>query len=344
MNATHTSNASGRPRKGSRFSTLIPVILALAGITVLLYPVVATQLNNARQQYIAYKYSKTEKQLDPKGVRDQLAAADEYNRHGPTSPILDPWLARVAKDNNPYQRYLGQLNLTEAMGRLVIPAAKVDLPIYHGTSMKTLEKGIGHLYGSSLPVGGKSTHAVLTGHTGLSTASLLDHLTDIKHGDPIYIQVAGRKLKYKVFDIKVVKPDQVSSLKVQKGRDLVTVITCTPYGINSHRLLITGERVPMDKTPVFDHRTPLAWSWWMIAIIAVAALALGALGWWLYFLWKHHTKDENNKSGIDAPGDVSTQPDLGSRQSRQYPPPPPSNYETNQTIPPNSSPSYRRNQ
>ena len=298
-----TSGASTQ-RKGkvqrSRGSTLIPVILALAGIAVLLYPVVATQWNNARQLQITYEYSKAEKYLDRQQLSDSFKAAQAYNRHTPGAPILDPWLARVAKDNNPYQVYLKQLNIVPEMGRLIIPGIKVDLPIYHGSQPDTLERGIGHLYGSSLPVGGKGTHAVLTGHSGLSTATLLDNLTKVKKGDAIYVQVAGQKLKYQVRWIRVVRPDEVKTLQRQEGKDLLTVLTCTPYGINSHRLLVTGVRVPMDKTDPFAGAGKLEWPWWMGAIIFVACLAALLLGWWL---WKQRRRDEDEEENKNISGD-----------------------------------------
>lgn len=275
----HRGRVDNRPARGRR-STLIPVILAVAGIVVLLYPVVATQWNNARQLKIAYEYSKAEKHIRREQLSASYKAAQEYNRHTPGAPILDPWLARVAKNNNPYQLYLKELSVLPEMGRLVVPKAKVDLPIYHGTQPETLERGIGHLYGSSLPVGGKSTHAVLTGHTGLSTATLLDNLTRMEIGDAIYVQVAGQKLKYRVKWIRVVRPEQVKTLQVQKDLDLLTIITCTPYGINSHRLLVTGIRVPMDSGNPFGVGR-LQWPWWVIIVICIACLAAFILAMWL---------------------------------------------------------------
>lgn len=326
MGKKEKSSGASTQREGkaqrSRGSTLIPVILALAGIAVLLYPVVATQWNNARQLQIAYEYSKAEKYLDRPQLTESFKAAQAYNRHTPGAPILDPWLARVAKDNNPYQVYLKQLNIVPEMGRLVIPGIKVDLPIYHGSQPDTLERGIGHLYGSSLPVGGKGTHAVLTGHSGLSTATLLDNLTKVKKGDAIYVQVAGQKLKYQVRWIRVVRPNQVKSLQRQEGKDLLTVLTCTPYGINSHRLLVTGERVPMDKTDPFAGAGKLEWPWWMGAIIFVACLAALLLGWWLWRQRRRGQDEEENKktSGESPPIASGGIPATDAEMTTHYPP------------------------
>ncbi|MBS5749252.1 MULTISPECIES: class C sortase [Actinotignum] len=274
-------------------STAVTVLLALCGIGVLLYPVVASQWNNARQQHVARQYAQEERQVPPELLTETLRSAEEYNKQTPGAPILDPWLARVAKTNDPYQAYLRQLAILPEMGRLVIPATHVNLPIYHGTSDEVLQKGIGHLYGSSLPVGGPGTHAVLTGHSGLSSATLLDNLSKVSEGDALYLQVAGREMKYQVTSIKVVKPDEVASLARVEGEDLLTVITCTPYGINSHRLLVTGRRVPLEEAGVPDV-AGIAWPTWMIAILVVCALALVWLLWWL--IRRKHNDDEKTDS------------------------------------------------
>lgn len=128
------------------------------------------------------------------------------------------------------------------MGYIEIPAISVSLPIYHGTAAATLEKGIGHLEGSSLPVGGEGTHSVLTGHTGLNKAKLFTDLTELKKGDYFFLYVAGRDMAYQVEEIQVVRPEDISSLLVRPGEDLVTLVTCTPYGVNTHRLCVTGRR------------------------------------------------------------------------------------------------------
>ena len=138
------------------------------------------------------------------------------------------------------------MDIDPVMARIVIPSIHVSLPVYHGTETRTLADGVGHLFGTSLPIGGPSTHAVLTGHTGLSTATMFDNLTQDKKGDAFYVSSLGQTLKYEVVDITVVKPEETDSLRKVPGRYLITLITCTPYGVNSHRLLVTGERVPMD--------------------------------------------------------------------------------------------------
>ena len=260
-----------------RLLTIAPPILLLAGILVLLYPVFATQYNNARQERIASEFSAVAEQAGPDAVAESLRRADEYNLKASESPILDPWLDAQRPGTAQYQDYLSQLNLNDVMATIKIPSIDVNLPIYHGTDTATLDKGIGHLFGTALPVGGESTHTVLTGHTGLGNATMFDQLTSVKMGDYFYIETAGRHLKYQVTDIRVVLPHETESLNKVDGKDLATLITCTPYGINTHRLLVTGERVPMDDAAVAAEAAQVKGTVmkpWMIAVIAAVVLIL----------------------------------------------------------------------
>lgn len=135
-----------------------------------------------------------------------------------------------------------KVNEEGMMGTVEIPKISVNLPIYHGTEKEILEKGIGHLKGTSFPVGGENTHCSLTGHTGLNSAKMFTDLTELEEGDLFFLHVLGETLAYEVCEIQVVLPDEVNSLYITKGKDLVTLITCTPYGVNTHRLFVTGER------------------------------------------------------------------------------------------------------
>ena len=267
-----------------RLLTVAPPILLLAGILVLLYPVLATQYNNQRQERIASEFSAVADQAGPDAVAESLRRADEYNLKASESPILDPWLDAQRPGTAQYQDYLSQLNLNDVMATIKIPSINVNLPIYHGTENATLDKGIGHLFGTALPVGGESTHTVLTGHTGLGNATMFDQLTSVKVGDVFYIETAGRHLKYEVTDIRVVLPTETESLNKVEGKDLATLITCTPYGINTHRLLVTGERVPMDDDAVAAEAAQVKGSVmkpWMIAVLAsvVVILVIAAVIW-----------------------------------------------------------------
>ena len=211
---------------------LIPVLLMLIGAVVLAYPVVATFYNNYKQSEFAREYAAKVATADPAALNAEFAAATRYNTALNPKLLKDPWDEASSALNADYRDYLSQLDLLEAMGRIRIPALDVDLPVLHGTSDDTLAKGVGHLFGSSLPVGGPSTHAVLTGHSSLANATLFDHLPDLSVGDQFYLEVLGRTLAYRVDKISVVLPNQLDDLAVTSGADQVTLVTCTPYAIN----------------------------------------------------------------------------------------------------------------
>lgn len=292
-----------------RLLTIAPPILLLAGILVLLYPVFATQYNNQRQERIASEFSAVADQAGPDAVAESLRRADEYNLKASESPILDPWLDAQRPGTAQYQDYLSQLNLNDVMATIKIPSIDVNLPIYHGTDTATLDKGIGHLFGTALPVGGESTHTVLTGHTGLGNATMFDQLTSVKMGDVFYIETAGRHLKYQVTDIRVVLPTETESLNKVEGKDLATLVTCTPYGINTHRLLVTGERVPMDDDAVAAEAAQVKGAVmkpWMIAVLASVAVILAVTG--ILWLRSRKRKDEEPQAleGAAAAGALAT--------------------------------------
>lgn len=249
----------------------------------MLYPVVSTAWNNWNASRVAQEYARLDKET-PAQVQDSVwDAAHAYNEKHTSGPILDPWLNRIGVDNPDYEAYLKQLGENEAMARLVFPAVDVDLPVFHGTADKTLQRGLGHLYGSDLPVGGPGTHSIITGHTGLANSTMFDHLDSATEGDVFYIQVAGHKLKYVVDSIQVVLPSEVDGLRPVADQDYVTLITCTPYGINTHRLLVRGHQVPMEpgEESVFDGSHGPGWQWWMYVLLA-AVIAIGCwLVWWL---------------------------------------------------------------
>ncbi|CAB0585114.1 class C sortase [Corynebacterium diphtheriae] len=270
-------------RKRAKKSNLLPALLVIVGLIVIIYPVVSTQWNNWQQNRAAAEYAKLQKSVPAEVSDKEWEDAHRYNEERADGPILDPWIDRFVPDNQAYQDYLAVLNSTDAMGRLIIPSVKTDLPIYHDTQEDTLQRGVGHLFGSDLPVGGEGTHSVLTGHTGLSNAILFDNLKDVKEGDSFFIQVACHKLKYQVDQIKAVLPDEVESLRAEPGKDLVTLVTCTPYGINTHRLLVRGHQVPIteEEKTMLDETQGAIWQRWMYALSAVFIIGLILLGWWL---------------------------------------------------------------
>ena len=286
--ATDPKKAARRKILRERFLTWLPLVLVLVGVAVLLYPVMATQHNNDEQQRLAKMYTATVNSAGPETIAKERASAETYNNNLESAPILDPWLELQRPDTPQYQAYLHEMDIDPVMARIVIPSIHVSLPIYHGTDSRTLTEGVGHLFGTSLPIGGPSTHAVLTGHTGLSTATMFDNLNQLKKGDVFYVSSLGQTLKYEVNDITVVKPEETDSLRKVPGRDLVTLITCTPYGVNSHRLLVTGERVPMDPTAAAAEEAkalPAPMQTWMKAIIVAVVIILVVVVGILVRLW-----------------------------------------------------------
>jgi len=261
---------------------LLPLVMVLAGVVALLYPVLATQFNNVRQHAAAEAYSATVEGVSGDQLAASLAAARNYNEHIEGIPILDPWLTQVSSNptSTQYQDYLRQLGGLSAMARLHVPSVGIDLPVYHGTSEDTLARGVGHLYGTSLPVGGEGTHTVLTSHTGLSTATLFDHLDKVKVGDKVYVDVSGESLAYEVDQIKVVLPNEIDDLAPIQGEDLLTLMTCTPYAVNTHRLLVRAHRIPLDPEVAavaeIARGNGLAmepWMWWLLGGASVGLVA-----------------------------------------------------------------------
>ena len=219
---------------------LIIIGVLLLGVGVLSYPTISNYLMEKNGSYIIDEYEAQVEQIDEAGIEAAWNEAVKYNETLSGSPAHDPFLegSGMAMQDNYYE----VLNINNTMGFVEIPRISVYLPVYHGTSDEVLHKGIGHLEGSSLPVGGVDTHTVLTGHTGLSSAKLFTDLRELEEGDLFYIHVLDQVLAYKVDQIKVVEPSDTEDLKRVPGKDYATLLTCTPYGINSHRLLVRGER------------------------------------------------------------------------------------------------------
>ncbi|MFU0515231.1 class C sortase [Gardnerella vaginalis] len=265
-------------KKSALMRIIEPIALVLAGILCFSYPVCSTLWNNHVSKEISTAYDKYNHDQAGDVRRAHIRAAKRYNATRKDMLTRDPYGGDGQEDvtNTPgYKRYLKALE--EPMGIIgivKIPKIGVKLPIYHGTKEDTLARGAGHLYGTDLPVGGKNRHTVITAHTGLANATMFDSLTDLKKGDYFYLDVQGETLRYKVFRINVVDPHDISLLQREKGRDLATLLTCTPYGVNSHRLLVTGYRVLPD--PVAAPEDHVQWPLWMtlfvIAMIFSAAI------------------------------------------------------------------------
>ena len=243
-----------RRRKPLRY--LAVILLILLAFCLAAYPFISNWwVENSADSVVAALDATTEK-TDTEELSAEIEAAREYNEAlaGVRVNLTDPFDASAMGDGNP--EYESLLCMTEdgIMGYIQIPSINVNLPIFHGTSGTVLEQGAGHLEGTSLPVGGESTHTVLTGHTGLSSAKLFTDLTELAEGDIFFLNVFGERMAYKVGQITVVEPDDLDSLYIVDGKDYCTLVTCTPYGINSHRLLVRGERTDYEEA-VSDENT-----------------------------------------------------------------------------------------
>ena len=225
---------------------IIGIIFFLFSIGLAGYPFISNYLNSLNSKSEVVQYLETVENSSS-SFADMKKAADEYNKGLIESGVIisDPF-SDSTTENLEYENLL-KFEETSVMVGLEIPTLDINLPVYHGTSETVLKKGVGHLSSSSLPIGGKGTHAVLTGHTGLSSQKLFTDLDKVSYNDIFFINVFNEKLAYKVDNIAVVTPDDTSLLQIDGTKDYVTLITCTPYGINTHRLLVRGVRIPYEE-------------------------------------------------------------------------------------------------
>lgn len=210
----------------------------MVGVLCFAVPMFLQIQDKNQQQAVISTYQQSVMKCDESDLKECFEKAVEYNRQ-----LFE--LKGVSVGDSIALDYESQLNVTQTgmMGHLQIPEIDVKLPIYHGTSDEVLATSIGHLEGTSLPVGGENSHAVLTGHCGLPNAELFTRLDELKMNDEFFLQVCNQTMAYQVVEIQVVEPEQVDAIVIEDGRDLVSLITCTPYGINTHRLIVTGERL-----------------------------------------------------------------------------------------------------
>ena len=219
-------------------STIILILIFLVGLSVMLYPSVSDAVNRKHQSRAVAGYAEEVEQLSDADYQTYFDAADAYNRQLNTTPnaFYKPDLV------SGYAQTL-DISGTGIMGYITIPKISVELPIYHGTDEGVLQVAAGHLEGSSLPVGGAGTHAVISAHRGLPSAKLFTNLDELEVGDRFTITVLNRVLTYEVDQILIVEPQETGALRIEEGKDYCTLVTCTPYGINTHRLLVRGHRI-----------------------------------------------------------------------------------------------------
>lgn len=270
-----TRRSHARRRIG--LSGIALAVVFLVGLGLLLYPTVSNWWNSRRQSQAIVEYTEQTSAMDEAHVAELLEAARQYNAglaadEGRFTP--------TPADTTEYENLL-DVSDTGIMGYLEIPKLDVSTPIYHGTDASVLQSGAGHLEGSSLPVGGKGTHAVLSGHRGLPSSKLFTDLDDMEQGDVFMIHVLDRTLTYQVDQIVTVDPYDMDDLAIDPDQDYCTLVTCTPYGINTQRLLVRGHRIPnrtaaqADAAPQTEATSPIRIA--VIAAIVVAAAAIATV-------------------------------------------------------------------
>lgn len=221
----------------SNFITVFIVIIMVAGIGLLLYPTISEKWNSLHQSRIIAGYTEQLASADSNQTEEEWNSAVKYNEELPSKQNR---YKMSETETEEYNKLLDSTG-TGVMGFITIPKIEVKLPIYHSTDEAVLQIGVGHIPGSSLPVGGKSSHCVLSGHRGLPSAKLFTRLDEMAEKDIFALHILGKVLIYEVDNISVVLPDEVNNIDIQDGKDYCTLITCTPYGVNTHRMLVRGE-------------------------------------------------------------------------------------------------------
>lgn len=243
-------------KKRARAWLIMSVIVLIAGVVLISYPFVSSWLNQLAQNKVSATQENTVVTMTSTDLSAEKERAREYNKRlrDGVSRVIDPFDSKASMPGvNEYREVLNVAN-DGVMGELIIPKISVNLPIYHFTTDDVLQHGVGHVVNTSVPIGGESTHVVLAGHTGLPTAQIFDRLEELQVGDWFIIRVLGEDCAYRVTSTEVVLPNQVSSLSIESGKDQVTLVTCTPYGVNTHRLLVHAERTEVPSEWVDQNR------------------------------------------------------------------------------------------
>lgn len=256
--------------KGKRSKKILMMLAFMFGLALFIYPTLSDYIARRNVVEGANQYKRQVAQLDKKVIEQMWKEAKVYNDSLNGNPVPDPFIpgsGRVLPEN-----YLQVLDIGDGiMGYVEIPQIKVYLPIYHGTSEEVLTKGAGHIEQTSLPIGGKGNLAVLTAHTGFVGAEMFNRLIEIKNDDLFMLYILDEVFTYKVDDIRVILPEEIESLFPVQGEDYITLVTCTPYGVNSHRLLVRGTRIEnIDEETRAVEKTEVPWK--LIVMIVVSSL------------------------------------------------------------------------
>lgn len=277
--------------KKTLFIILIAVLL-LAGTGILLTPAICNYLEGLKTDLRLEQYESAVSGMDEHLVLEHWQRAREFNGNMTGSSVQDPF---AAGNETLAESYFSVLNMKGVMGYVEIPVINVRVAIYHGTSEGVLQRGAGHLFGTGLPIGGEGNHSVLTGHSGLPTAKFFTDLENIKFGDYFYLKILDETLAYEVDQIIVVEPDDTKELRSVAGEDYVTLITCTPYAVNTHRLLVRGTRVPYTADTTNSSimlKSPEQNNTFILLIILIILILILFL---LIFLWYRMKKNRKRK-------------------------------------------------
>lgn len=292
-----------KQKKKFYIGDIFRIIGLVIALSVLLYPTVSNYLYEKNGAKVISLYDENAVQLSEIEKNKELEAARQYNQELLGNlDLLDPFSPNKKEIDKRYQSLL-DTNGAGMIGYIRIPKIDVELPIYHGTEERVLQSGVGHFEGTSLPVGGESTHSVLTGHRGLPSKILFTDLDKLVEGDVFYIKILGETFAYQVDQILTVLPEDTKALSIEPGRDYVTLVTCTPYAVNTHRLLVRGVRIPYEeavKQAADEKITPELPFQVKMLILAVVILVLIFI---IYLIWKKvrkrktgdHENEENKR-------------------------------------------------
>lgn len=255
---------------------IIRKLAILLGICLCTYPLVANLLEQRSQGNVISTYEDEVKKYDEDRLEQFIQEAEEYNKE--LYEVDNIGISGAPASDLSSDNYNEILNFSgnSVMGKIDIPQIKVHLPIYHGTGEDVLSAGIGHLEGTSFPVGGENTHCVLTGHRGLPNSKLFTRLDELEKEDLFFLEVGQRIMAYRIIEIQVIEPDDVKSLTIEPQKDKVSLITCTPYGVNSHRLVVTGERTEYKESIQMQIKPEIA-SKREILFVALPFIMVGAV-------------------------------------------------------------------
>ena len=279
-------------KKNNNWTTIVLVLLLLAGVSLLLYPSLSDYWNSMHQTRAIASYAETVSQLDTAQYDEMWKAAQDYNR---SLAQRETAFALTDEQKAAYESLLDVSGLG-VMGYIEIPEIDCSLPIYHGTEESVLQVAVGHLEWSSLPVGGEGTHCVLSGHRGLPSAKLFTNLDKLAVGDTFLLRVLDEVLTYEVDQILIVEPEQVDALGIVPGGDYCTLVTCTPYGINTHRLLVRGHRVENTPEAARMHVTADATQFDPLLVAPVLAIPVLLLLLMILLVPKRRRKSREDKN------------------------------------------------